>query len=343
MAFPFIFESNFEQGTNGEWDSESDTGSRLNFPHYGALAKYDATTIGPIAPFRGAYVSEWDLGDTNDHTLTEFDIDIADTVTRYLRFMLFLGKDLRATADDTFVIYEHQGTANAVEAAVGLRITAATQAIEIGVGSTAPTVFASSQLTRGRWYCIELVTLASTTAVGTSVLWVDGTAAASIGTVTNTPVLQGVLGTQDTLSTTLGRLFIDQVVFDDTQVGCIVDRYPEVRMLTKSAHVAMGETEILNLTLIPGSGANCVVKLFDTDVANVADENNSPAILFNLTASEPPIDLADVPMTFKRGVYAQLSGTGTRALVRIGRSQGHGSVGRVRDHGFKRKNHPIAG
>ncbi len=342
MAFPFIFESNFEQGTNGEWDSEADTGSKLSFPHYSTLARYDASVIGPIAPYRGAYLAEWDLGDTNDHTLIEGDIDIANDVTRYLRFYLFLGKDLRCTSDNTFAIYEHQGTANAVEASIGLRLTASTGTVEIGVGFTVPTVFAASKLTRGRWYCIELSTTVSTGVAGTSTLYVDGYAVAVIADLTNTAVARGVLGTQDTLSTTFGHIFIDQLAFDDTRLSPITDRFPEVMVLTKSTHVALGETDILNVTLIPGSGTNNVVKLYDTDVAYVADENNVTAILSNLTASEPPIDLADVPMGFKRGVYAELSGTGTKVLIRIGASLGYGSVGRIRHYGTRRKNHPIA-
>ena len=34
MAFPWIFHSNFESGNNSEWDSETDTGAQLDFPHY---------------------------------------------------------------------------------------------------------------------------------------------------------------------------------------------------------------------------------------------------------------------------------------------------------------------
>ena len=342
MAFPFLFESNFEPGTNAEWGSEVDTGSRLNFQHYSTVAKYNATEVGPIAPFRGAFLAELDLGDTNDHTVISSSISIADTVTAYLRFYMFLGKNLRATADDILALYEHQGTANAVEASVGLRITAATGAIEIGVGQVTPTVFAAQPLVRGRWYCVELLTTVSTIGAGVSTLFLDGSQVATVTGLTNTAILRGVLGSQDTLSTTLGYVFLDQVVFDDTRVFPITERFAESRMVTKSAHVALGATDVLNLTLIPGSGTNCVVKLYDTDVAYVSDENNAQAVLFNLTASEPPIDLADVPLSFKRGVYAELSGTGTRAIVRIGRHTGFGSVGSIRDYGTRRANHPLA-
>lgn len=334
MSFPYIFESNFEQGSSAEWDSETDTEGVLNIRHYSHNARQPVTSVGPIAPWRGAYVAEWDLvGDTSDHTLIEGDIDIADVATRSTRFYLFLGKDLRVTADDTFNIYEVQGTANAVENAIGLRITNTTQRIEIGVGKTAPTVFALQTLLRGQWYCVELVSTVQTGGTGTGVLFIDGTQVAEITGLTNTAVLRGVLGTQDTLTTTLGHLFIDSFVFDDTQVGRQLTRYPETTWLTKTAHVCVGESELLNVTLIPGTGTDSVLKIYDTDNANTSDESNIVAHLSNLTASEPPIDLADVPVCVKRGAYVQLSGTAPRALIHIGRSQGYHSAGRIRQHG----------
>src|SRR4029077_2698730 len=125
---------------------------------------------------------------------------------------------------------------------------------------------------------------------------------------------------QDTLSTTLGHLFMDSYVFDDLQVGMMKDRYPETIWLTKTTHVALGTSELLNVTLIPGTAADSVLKIFDTDNADISDEGNIVAHLYNLTASEPPIDLADIPVTCKRGIFAQLSGTAPRALLHIGMS-----------------------
>lgn len=336
MAFPFIFESNFELGNNAEWDSETDTEGVLNIRHYTKLARYDASLVGPIAPWRGAFCAEWDLvGDTADHILIEGDLDIADTATAFSRFYLFLGKDL-AGLTDTFNIYELQGTANAVEFAVGLRVTTGAQNVEIGIGQTAPTVFAAQPLVRGRWYCIELEANAETDGSGTGTVYVDGSPVATVATLTNTAVLRGVLGVQNTLDTTKGHIFVDAFVFDDLRIGPQLDRYPETIWLSKSTHVCLGSSELLNVTLIPGTGTDSALKVYDTDVADTLDESNIVAHLFNLTASEPPIDLADVPVCVKRGAFVQLTGTAPRALVHIGRSQGYTSHGRVRQHGFSR-------
>jgi hypothetical protein len=84
MAFPYIFEENFELGTKGDFDTETDTGSLLDFPHYSTLANIKNAPM----PYRGAYCARIILGDTNDHTLTEGAIDIADEGTASVRFYL---------------------------------------------------------------------------------------------------------------------------------------------------------------------------------------------------------------------------------------------------------------
>lgn len=337
--FPFSFEENFEAGTLGSFDSETDTGSLLNFVHYSKLAGYNPTIVGAIAPWRGAFVAEWLLGDTNDHTLIESTMAIADTTTAWTRFYLFLGKNLTATADDVFSIYELQGTANAQECVVALKITAATNAIQIGSAQTqAGITFTSANLDRGRWLGIEVKTVVQVgSATGTSEVFVDGS---SIGAVTNaainTAILRGVLGTQDTLSTTVGYLFMDRVAFDLLQIGRDRDRYPESVLLTKTAHVCLGESQLLNVTLLSGGAGDNTLTVYDTDRADVASDDTVVAILHNLTASEPPIDLPNSPVSVKRGAYVVLGGTNPRALIQIGRSQGYFSHGRVRQHGMNR-------
>ncbi len=344
MAFPYIFESNFEEGnlTTG-WDSETtDTNNNLNVRHYSQLAREDTTAVGAIAPFQGAYCMEIKMGgETAAHQLIEGDLDAADGGTVWARFYLFVGKDVVATADDIFNIFEFNSAA-AVERAVSLRITAATGLVEIGIGKVAGTVWATSTLQKGRWYCVEAKEVVATGGTGTGDLFVDGALVASITTLTDIANTTGSLGTKNVLSTTSGHLFFDAFVFDDLQIGPILDRYPETRLLTKTAHLFVGEGEILNVTLLVGAGTNNVLKIYDTDSAYVLGDQNLVAELENLTSSEPPIDLADVPLCVKRGAYVVLSGTNPRALVHIGRAQGYSSHGRVRQHGASRQFTQIA-
>jgi hypothetical protein len=368
MAWPYIFEENFERGTLGKFDSETDTGSLLNFRHFSFLAREDTTVVGAIAPWRGAYCVELNLGDTNDHTLIEGDIDVVTADSGFTRFYMFLGKDLRATADDVFSIYELQGTANAQESVIAMRIIAATGAVQLASAQTQADAVTNAvwgdTLPRGRWLCIELVSAVVTgAATGTSQIFVDGAAynTAVTNAAVNTTVARGVLGSQDTLSTTLGHIYLDCFVFDSSTTAANsarvypnTDRYPETLFLSQSSHICLGYSDLLNVTLLPGAEAGNTLKIFDTDVANTNDDSNVVAQLFNLTISEPPIDLADVPVSVKRGAYVQLllasgaepvvgdTNKGPRALVHIGKSQGYYSHGRIRQHGTVRKPHNLA-
>lgn len=337
MAFPYIFESNFESGVTTEWDSETtDTLNRLNIRHYSFLAREDVTKVGAIAPYKGAFCMEIICGgETDAHQLLEGDLDAADTVTVWARFYLFIGNDFTATADDIFNIFEFRSAA-AVERAVSLQITAATGAINVGVGKVAGTVFSTTALERGRWHCIEAKEVVQTGGTGTGDVFLNGSLVASITTLTDIANTTGSLGTINVLSTTSGHLYFDCFIFDDTQIGPFQDRYPEVQHVTKSMHVCLGQSELLNITLLPGAGTNNILRVFDTDRADTLDEANAVADLYNLTASEPPIDLADVPLCVKRGAFVQLSGTNPRAKIHIGRSQGYTGHGRVRQLGSTR-------
>jgi len=347
-SWPPTFEENFELGTRGGYDSETDSEGILNFRHYSWLARYDTTIVGAIAPWRGAYCMEIVLGgDANDHTLIEAAV-VANTKLSYDRFYFFLGKNFTATADDTLNIFERQSAA-AVQGVIGLRITAATGAVEIGTGKVAPTAFATSLLQRGRWYCLELEVDVETGGTGKTTLYVDGTQVAQVTTITHIALTTSAIGVRNALSTTSGHMFFDCVVMDDNGTDAsagraypMSDRYPETVLVTQSTHLALGYSELLNVTLLPGAATNNVLKIYDTDVANTNDESNVCAILYNLTASEPPIDLADVPLTVKRGAFIQLAGTNPRALIHIGSSQGWGSHGRIRQHGYSRTAHNIA-
>ncbi len=335
MAFPFIFESNFEVGANTEWDSESDTGSLLDFPHYSTLAKINRLP----APFRGAYCMRVVCGDTNDHTLIEGDIDIADTASGFIRFNLYVSPDFTGTADDTFNIFEFQQAAGTIETSLSLRITAATNLLEIGIGDgVVGTSFVTFE--RGRWTAIEVGMLCSTSDVGTLTLWIDGASRIALTTLDQAAgVGRGVLGTQDTLSTTTGTLLFDQFIFDDLRVYPISQRFPESVLLTKSAHVFVGTGNVLNATLLSGSGTDSVLQVFDTDVASVLDASNVKLELKNVAVNDP-VDPAGVPIQVVRGCYVQLSGTVPRAMVNVGSAQGYWSDGRIKQHGAKRKAAP---
>lgn len=344
MALPWIFQSNFEGGTNGEWDTETDTDGVLDFPHYSDLARLPWSQA---APFRGAFCARIKLnGGTNDATLTEGDIDIADGATASLRFYLQFGADFNATATDVMSLFEFQQAGGTVEATLGLRLTAVAGGlctIEIGVGDgTAPSDYAAQFLDRNRWYCIEVTMKCHTTDLGTLTLYIDGASMVALTTLDNAAAVgQGVLGAQLHLATTTGTILLDQFSFDDLRIGPIVDRFPEQVLLTKSGHVFVGAGEVANVSLLKTTATDQVLKLWDTDRALTGDESKISVTLFSGGSTVEIIDPAGMPVKVRRGCYIEMTGTaGARAMVNIC-SAPHYSAANIRRLGLMKGPVPL--
>lgn len=341
MAFPYVYQNNFENTTTPFGaDSESDTGSKLDVPRY-----YDLAAIpGLEVPFRGASCLRIDLrsGDTNDHTVLEGDIDIADAATRWFRFYLYLSPDFAATADDTFNLFELQQADGTVESSLGLRITAATDEVEIGIGDgTAPTSFVV--LSKGVWHCVELQALISTAGAGTLDLYLDGSGSViALSTLTNAAAVgQGVLGTQNTLATTTGTILIDGFVMDDARIYPLTERWPDSHILTQSGHVFVGPGALESAALLStGSDNTCI--LYDTDTATANDALSRVVELDNAAHTVATGD--DGYIRFQRGCYAVLAGTNPRAQLTICTDAkgptAYGSRGAIRTYGLARTARP---
>lgn len=338
MTFPFTFESNFEQGTNAEWDTETDTASQLDFPHYSTLAKLPWHTA---APFRGAYCMRLALtGGTADATLTEGDIDIALDENQFVRFMIWISPDFTGTANDTLTLLELQSAGPVIEVAFGLRVVAATNTINFGIGELAPTSFGSEAIQRGIWYTVELdVTLDDGASDdGTIDLYVtpedqvsaSAVHASQVATLDQAAVIQGVLGVQGQLATTTGTILIDQFVFDDSRAYAIRDRYRQTITLTKSTHVFVGHGEICHVELLSGGGTDNVVAVYDTDTAETTDADKLILELKNLSNNE--YVSTDLKRGITRGAYVQLSGTNPRATVTFSKTPAYGSPGAIRSY-----------
>ena len=315
MAFPWIFEAQPDASTATPfgWDSESDTGSLLDMVHYTTLARYPWSQA---APYRGAYCWRIQCGDTNDHVLVEGDIDIADAATAFVAFYLYLAPDFTATADDVFQIFEFQQAGGTTEAVIGLRITAATGNVEIGVGDgTAPSNYSTEILQRNRWYHVECKMKCSTTDAGTLDLYVDGVNRVSLATLDNAAAVgRGVFGTQDTLSTTTGTILLDHFIFDDAQIYPRRERFPSTMNLTQSQHVFVGPGVVDSAALLSTTAGNTLI-LYDTDTGNTNDVQGMKVELAvgNLVSASGPI-------TFTRGCFASVAGTNTRAQVTLSTS-----------------------
>lgn len=341
MAFPFVYESNFETGDSSEWDSETDTASQLDFPNYSDLAKLPWPSA---APFQGAYCMRAVLsGGTADAFVLEGAIDLAANTTNFYRLYVWFDPDFTGTADDIFNLFELQSSGPVVEVAFGARIVAATNVINFGIGEVAPTSFGANEIERGVWYAIELdVDLDNAGANdGTIDIYVtkEGEPAATtifatqVASLDQAAVIQGVLGVQDHDATTTGTILFDGIIADDARIYPVTERFSDNVLLTKSAHIFVGQGEVDNVTLMSGAGADNVLTIYDTDKSNSNDATNVKGELKN-TANNEVVDPAGMPVQVTRGAFVTLAGTNPRGNLKISRSHTR-SVATLRQHGVR--------
>jgi len=324
MSFPWVYSSNFStSATPFGWDSEADTDGVLDVAHYTELARFPWPTC---APYRGAYCLRAALaGGTNDAYVLEGDINIATSANNFFRFYVWLSPDFTATADDTVNLFEAQQTSNAAEVTFGLRVVAATEVINFGIGETAPTSWGTPAIERGVWYCIEIdATIDTGGNDGTIDLYVTkegdrpatSVFATQVASLTQGAVTHGVLGPQGHLATTTGTILFDEFVHDDARIYPIESRYGEYLLMSESGHAFVGPGTIDNISLLSGAGTDNVVSVYDTDESDTNDASNIVTELKN-TANNELVDPAGMPVDLKRGAYVNLSGTNPRALLKL--------------------------
>ena len=334
MAFPYIFESNFEGGTNAEWTGgENDPDGILDFPNFRTLAAYG------LEPYSGAYCARiLSPGATPQNATVEApECNIADTVTNYFRFNVLFDKGFTCTATDVCSLVELAGALNAVTVACGFQITITTDVILLGIGAAAagavPGTFAPTPIERGVWYTVELCVNIETDASGTVDMYVtkDGeratpTANAAVDTITNIAVTHATFGLNDQLATTGGYILLDNFVQDNARLYK-PNRYPEEVVLTKTAHAFVGSGQIETLTLVDPTAAGTVM-VYDSDRAETVD---LVATVSSVAAGETVTRAT--PINVSRGAYCVLAGQGDpRALAKL-KFAPH-AAGAVRDAGM---------
>ena len=343
MAFPFIFESNFEAGGIAEWaGGETDTETQLDVAHYSELARYPWPTC---QPYSGAYALRAVLsGGTADAFIKSTTIAAAADLHTYIAFRVWFSPSFTGTANDTFVLLELQETGNAPMITIGARVVAATNVINIGAGKATPTSFAARAIQRGVWYTIEadINIDAGGGNDGDVNIYItaedeaySSTAEITVATLDQTAVTHGVLGIQDHLATTTGVILYNDFTQDDARLYPARERFPLNVLSTKTEHIFVGPGKIKQPAVLSGSSTDSVLTIFDTDAAETADASNIVAEVKGVVAATFVQDSRDC-IEVKRGCYVQLAGTAPRSLVTIERAQVYGSIGAQKDRGLRR-------
>ncbi len=314
MAFPYLTEANFADGTLGHFDSEADTENRLDFPHYTTLAR----TPNLPMPWSGAYCMRVTLA--NDGTPADAYVqetgswDTAAAGTIFIRFMIYVSRNITMANADEFAVLQLWSGASTVEGGVYINYTTA-NGLRLGIGETSATSFLP--LTTGVWHTVELKALIDSGAPndGTLDAWLDNAAFTQVTGLDQGAITSGVMGvlSQDA-GTTAGSVFFDSIIADDARIGSPVERFPNPLLMTASGHAFVGPGEICDIQLLSGAGTDNVLSIYDTDTAYTADAGNVILEMKN-TANNQTVDLFDLGRMVKRGCYVVLSGTNPRALI----------------------------
>lgn len=337
MAFPYLSEATFDDGTKGHFDVETDTESRLDFPHYSQLLIPNQTM-----PYRGAYCCRVTLvndGSPADAYLQETGSwDLAATNSIFFRIVFWVSPNITMADTDEFAILQLWSGASTVEGGIYINYTTA-NGLRIGIGETSASSF--KPLTTGVWHQIEakFVIDAGGGNDGTIDAWLDGqTTFTQVTGLDQGAITSGVLGvlSQDA-GTTAGTILFDSVVADDARVYPISKRFPETRLITASEQLFVGSGTIDRLSLLSGAGTDNVVTVYDTDIGVTTDATNIVEELKN-TANGQMVDRDFPPLHVTRGAYIVLSGTNPRAIAKIGHCASY-SEGAMRLQALNRSPH----
>lgn len=335
MAFPWVYEEDFELGTLGNFNSETDTETRLDFPHYSTLAKVP----GVLMPYRGAYCMRVNLandGSPADAYVQEDDgFDISSNGTLHIRFMLYVSPNIVMADTDEFIILALQASGPTTEAVIAINYTTA-DGLRLGTGETAATVFLP--LTTGVWHAVELhVELDNAGSNdGSLIMRLDGAAATTVSSLDQGAIIQARLGVIDQdAGTTTGTVLFDDVITDDARIYMPTFRFPLSPILTKSGHAFVGPGYVDSANLYSGAGTDNVLALYDTDFGDINDASKLKFELKNTANSAMVGSNKTEPIYFRRGCYVSLTGTNPRGQLDI-RPMVYGSDGAIRNYGARR-------
>jgi hypothetical protein len=313
------FAENFELGTFGVFDAETDTGSLLDFPHYTELARFGQ------APYRGAYCMRLRLAGATDAYVQENSAyDLAAAAVHFTAGYFYIGKNFVMADTDKFAMFNLESVADTtVIVACGLDRSGADIRLWFAAtnSSSAQTVVLGSTTTAlGKWYHVELRidVDAGGGNDGTIDGYLNGVAFGSqITALDQGAGVDAKWGAITVDAGTSGTILFDQIqltIASGTQIYPYRERYTtQNRWSGKFAqdHVLIGPGEFS--AAVTGSSTDAVLTLFDTD--GVPNGLEPLVVLRPVSATEftPGHDV----FTVNHGLYYTLSGTNAQAFFSI--------------------------
>lgn len=320
MAIPYLFFENFATGGKGLWDTEVDTATILDFPHYTALAAQG------LAPYRGAYCMRIRAngGTTAAYVKEDTSLDIAANATVFHRWYFKLAKNWTMAANDKFSMLELESTEDTTtEVAVGLRRTGSN--IEVWWNQTAAAatpgtyVLGTTTTALGKWHCIEVKAFIDNVANNNGTIDVyinDSSVGTQVGSLNQGAIVDGKLGLIGPDAGTSGTILFADFITDDLQIYADGKRFRPLNQYLPSAgsyHPIIGPGRFsVGFT---DSSADGVITVYDED--GVSTRLEPVVAVRNATAKDfvPGHDIFEVSY----GAYVVVTGTVPQGYLSIER------------------------
>ena len=315
MAFPWVFEENFETGAEGRFTGTTvDTLGKLDFP--GPQDDLD------VPPYLGGYAMRVNLerGVAPAYVVGDLSFNIANGVTQYARIMLRLSDDFKAPGvNDAVSIFRLNSGAGVEEAAIGI---VRSDKGELMIAVRNPDYASGAwirgiEVNRNEWLCLEITAASVAGALSELRVHCNGSQVSAIGMtwLTLTSFWMGAITQTDDVR---GTLYFDSILIDEDRLVApqILDPRRldgETITLTKTGYAFVGPGEVVCTTLIAmgTTTSDHVAQLYDTDRLPVAHHDLKIA----LKAAVPESYESKGTKVFKRGCYCVLSGTSSATVA----------------------------
>jgi hypothetical protein len=318
MAFPFLADENFDDGTLGNFDSETDASAILDFPHYAELAR------GGRAPWQGAHAMRARLNGTAVGFVTETGtFDTAGASTIHIWGTVLIGEDVSIATDGVIVLAALQSAGPVNEACLVLSNTAAL-GYHLAFGETAATRTFPIVRSNKRWYEFEMSALIDNAGSndGTLTGYIDGAPVGAVITALDQgAITQFSLGAvSGTSAGDRGTILFGGVMADDARIYPRRQmRFATTKWVTRTDTTTfVGPCEIDSAS-ITATGTDGVLNIYDTDIyeaTGVGFARMPPIYTRNVTANDQSPGM-NTPIVLNKGCHVQLTGTAPQAWISL--------------------------
>lgn len=307
MSFPYNIEATFDDGTRDSFDSETDVGSILDYPHYKELSRYG------LAPWRGAHAMRVTIDGSNTAYVQAAAFAQA---TQSVWLPICVHDDFTLNDGNNLQIFALFSAGTTREATISIRRSGSDYqfvANDPSQGVEAVTTFSRDKT---RYYQLEMTVNRTN---GTIDFYLDGGQVQSqlTGIAMGVPIFAR-MGVLNVAASQSGILLFGGVISDDTRI------FPRRRFPCDTAWVthdmqAFIGTGAIDSAQLTGTNTDAVLNVLDTNIYETAitDFSREPIVYTRNTVANAQVPNYHAPIIFNRGLYVQLTGTAPQAWLSL--------------------------